>query len=112
MAHVLPKGFEDLERFVDRWAHQTESERNRARLTSTMKEIQEFYDATLPRLEAAVEYLNQYPLDEMPPEAQLLLNVALGFMEASVCVELFGSPDMAWAIEADRMHIDEQWKRC
>ena len=62
----LPEEFADLERFTD-WCLPTEEERYQKRLTSTMAEMQEFYDAAFPRLEAVMEYCDaRFPLDGMP----------------------------------------------
>ena len=46
---LLPPGFSDLERFVADWCLDSEPERYAKRLASTMDEIQEFYDAIMPR---------------------------------------------------------------
>ena len=43
----LPEEFADLERFTD-WCLPTEAERYAKRLTSTMAEMQAFYDAGMP----------------------------------------------------------------
>ncbi len=44
---TLPSDFADLEPFAD-WSLRTESERYAKRLSSTMDELQAFYDACLP----------------------------------------------------------------
>ena len=65
---TLPAEFADLEPFSD-WCLEFERERYAKRLASTMDEMQAFYDAAFPRLEAAMEYLDQYPLDALPDDA-------------------------------------------
>ena len=55
----LPAEFADLEPFSD-WCLQFERERYAKRLASTMPELQTFYDAAFPRLEAILEYLDQF----------------------------------------------------
>ena len=67
----LPAPFSKLEPFVDQWALGTERERNHARLTSTMEEIQEFYDAMLSQINEALAHLDRFPLGDMP-EAWIL----------------------------------------
>ena len=47
----LPPEFADLEPFAD-WCLETEAERYAKRLASSMDELQAFYDAAFPRLEA------------------------------------------------------------
>ena len=49
---TLPAEFADLEPFAD-WCLETEAERYAKRLASTMDELQAFYDAAFPRLEAS-----------------------------------------------------------
>ncbi|HKA56256.1 MAG TPA: hypothetical protein VKJ47_21610, partial [Candidatus Binatia bacterium] len=89
--HVFPEPFRDLEAFAG-WALETEVERNRKRLASTMAEIQAFYDAMLPRMEAVIDYLNQFPLEAMPADAQRLLHLTFSLAEVSTAVELFKQP--------------------
>jgi hypothetical protein len=91
---LLPDAFQDLEPFAA-WALATETERKNKRLASTMEEIQAFYDAILPRMEAVITYLNQFPLDAMPAEAQRLLSLTLSLAEAAMAVELFKQPSVA-----------------
>src|SRR5712691_6610629 len=81
----LPEPFHDLEPFSG-WARAKESERTGKRLASTMEEIRAFYDAVLPRLEAIVQYLNQFPLDRMPQDAQQLFYLTLSLMEVASAV--------------------------
>ena len=66
---TLPAEFADLEPFAD-WCLEFERERYAKRLASTMAEMQAFYDAAFPRLEAAMEHLDQYQLDALPEDAQ------------------------------------------
>ena len=49
---TLPADFADLEPFAE-WAIPTERARYAKRLSSTMDELQAFYDAALPRMDAA-----------------------------------------------------------
>ena len=104
---ALPKGFQDLEPFVENWALSREVERNRQRRSSTIEQLQEFYDAILPRMDEIVGYLNQFSLDEMPKDAQRLLNMGLSLMEIAPAIELLGEPDESGVFEAERFHIVE-----
>ena len=106
MANVaLPKKFQDLEPFAEKWALAREAERNHRRRSSTMPQLQEFYDAILPRMDDVVSYLNQFPLDHMPEEAQRLLYMGLSLMEISPAIELLGEPDESGVFDAERFHI-------
>lgn len=84
----LPADFQDLIPFLS-WSLPTERARNRKRLNSTMPQIQAFYDAMLARIEAALEYLNEFPLNDMPVPEKNLFNLTLMLAEAANAVELF-----------------------
>lgn len=107
IAHSLPDQFHELKAFSERWALATERERNERRRASTMEDIQNCYDAVLPRMVEIITYLNQYPLDSLPADAGRLFYLALSFMEISPAVELFKEPDESGAFEATRFKIDE-----
>jgi hypothetical protein len=87
----LPPEFADLEPFAD-WALATERERYAKRLSSTMDELQAFYDAALPRLDDAATYLEQFPLDELPEDALRLLYLCYSLINASFPVEAWRQP--------------------
>jgi len=87
----FPVPFVDLEPFAA-WALATEGQRARKRRDSTMVEIQTFYDAILPRMDAILDHLNQLPLDNMPEESQRLLHLTLALAEVAPAVELFNQP--------------------
>ena len=54
---MLPPAFAELEPFAPTWCLATEPERWAQRHSSTMAELQEFYDAAVPHLEDAVRAL-------------------------------------------------------
>ena len=87
----LPPDFEDLEPYVD-WALPGEISRGRKRASSPMREIQSFYDAMLPRMDAVMGYLNAHPLDELSAEAQRLMNMVMSLAEIGPAVEFYGEP--------------------
>ena len=71
---------------------QSERERYAKRLASTMDEMQAFYDAAFPRLEAAMEYLDQYELDALPDDASHLLWLCYSLVNVSFPVEVWRQP--------------------
>jgi hypothetical protein len=89
---LLPQQFKDLEPFVSAWALATEKERTEKRYASTMAELQAFYDAMLPRMEAILDYLQQFTLDKMPAEVKRLFYLSLSMAEVASPVELFKQP--------------------
>ena len=88
---TLPAEFADLEPFAD-WALRTEAERYDKRLASSMEELEAFYDAALPRLEPAMAYLDQFPLDELPDDTERLLWLCYSLVNASFPVEVWRQP--------------------
>jgi hypothetical protein len=88
---TLPAQFSDLEPFSG-WCLEFERQRYAQRLASTMDELQAFYDAAFPRLEAAMEHLDQYPLDALPDDARHLLWLCYSLVNVSFPVEVWRQP--------------------
>ena len=89
---LLPAQFADLEPFARQWCLASEPERYAKRLASTMDEIQTFYDATFPRAEDAIVYLDQFPLDGLPDDAMRLLQLLYSLILVSFAVEIWRQP--------------------
>jgi len=88
----LPAEFSDLEPWVDEWCLDSEPERYAKRLSSTMDEIQAFYDAVFPRAEEAIQYLEKLPLDDLPEDAHRLLKLLYSLILMSFPVEIWKQP--------------------
>lgn len=84
------KDFQDLERFLPIWGLSTETARSERRWISSPEEFREFYEATLPRLDELLAYLDQFPLGNLPNEAKPLYHLALAFAEVAPHCELYG----------------------
>ena len=111
----LPKPFTDLEPLVDVWALETETQRNQQRLTSTMTQIQAFYDSMLPRMETVLTYLSQFsikyqpePTDALPEEAQRLLYLSFAMAEVTTAVELYQQPGVPDGFDPRRFIPDHE----
>jgi hypothetical protein len=91
-ATLLPSEFSDLERFAAKWCLATERERYATRLASTMDEMQALYDTAMPRADAAMTYLDQYPLDELSEDQVNLLHLLYSMVMVSFPVECWGQP--------------------
>ncbi len=89
---MLPAEFSDLEPLVEEWCLDSEPERYAKRLSSTMDEIQAFYDAMYPRAEAAIQYLEKLPLDDLPEDAFRLLKLLYSLILMSFAVEIWKQP--------------------
>jgi hypothetical protein len=94
MGALLPAEFSDLERFVQEWCLDSEPERYAKRLASTMDEIQEFYDAVMPRAEEAIRYLDELPLSDLPEDAFRLLKLLYSLILMSFPVEIWRQPNI------------------
>ena len=88
----LPSEFADLEPFAERWCLATERERYALRLASSMQEMKGFYAAMFPRVEAALDHCDRFPLDAMPDDAARLLQLVHSFVMVSFPVEVWGRP--------------------
>lgn len=102
---ALPAGFEDLEQWVADWALPTEPQRNVKRRTSSMAQLQAFYDSMLGRMDDLIGYLNTRPYGQFDGPDQTLLNLGLMFMEAGGAVDVFHAPDVPNGFDADRFQI-------
>ena len=89
---LLPPEFSDLEPFAKAWCLANEPERYAKRLSSTMDEIQAFYDAIFPRAEAAIVYLEKFPLHDLPADAHRLLQLLYSLILVSFAVEIWRQP--------------------
>ncbi|HTY56020.1 MAG TPA: hypothetical protein VMB26_12505 [Candidatus Binataceae bacterium] len=103
---VLPVSFFELEPLAH-WALATEQERMTARESSTWEELQTFYGAMMPRMTAIIEYLNRFPLNDMPADARRLLLMALSVVEVSIATELYRQPKSFNAFDRARIEIGE-----
>jgi hypothetical protein len=88
---TLPAPFADLEAFSD-WCLRTEAERYAKRLTSSMDELQAFYDAAFPRLDEMVAFLDALPIDDLPDDAAHLLWLCYSLVNVSFPVEVWRQP--------------------
>jgi hypothetical protein len=88
---TFPPEFADLEPYAP-WALERERERYAKRLSSTMDEMQAFYDGAFPRLEDAMAYLDALDLNALPDDAARLLWLCYSLVNASFPVEVWRQP--------------------
>jgi len=97
--NALPAEYAALQSYADAgWAANSRRDRTEKRLNSSMTKIQEFYDAVMPQLASILDYLESYPLKEMPGQQQNLLNLIYSVADVRNSVESFGevAPDDCW----------------
>jgi hypothetical protein len=100
---LLPSAFAELEGFAQRWCLATETERWDARVSSSMPELKEFYDAFFPRLEEAIEYCDKFPLDNLPDDVLNLLHMIYSLIMVAMAVEIMHQPAPVDAADAVMM---------
>jgi hypothetical protein len=88
-ASRLPEQFADLEPLVSEWALAKQGDREKKRVASTAEEIRAFYDTMLPRMEAILAYLSQFPVEGIPEQAKALLFLTFSLTEISAFVEFY-----------------------
>jgi hypothetical protein len=89
---VLPAEFAELEPFATVWCLPTERERFAQRMATPMADQQAFYDAFFPRAEEAIAYCDRFPLDELPEDAERLLQLIYSLVMVSFPVEAWRQP--------------------
>lgn len=88
---ILPDAFADLEPFAS-WILPSERDRYAKRITSSMDELQAFYDAAFARLKDGTEYLKGVELDGISEEDRNLLWLFCSLVTVSFPVEVWRQP--------------------
>ena len=99
----LPREFADLEPYAAIWCLATEPERWERRMRSSMEDLRAFYDAFFPRAEEAIAYCDRFPLDDMPADAERLLQLLHSLLMVSYPVEVWKQPEI---VNAGSARID------
>lgn len=88
---TLPAQFADLDAYAD-WILPSEKDRYAKRIASTMDELQAFYDAAFPHLDASADYLKNVELDNISDEDRNLLWLFSSLVTVSFPVEVWRQP--------------------
>lgn len=104
---LLPSAFAELEPYAQTWCLPTEAERWDRRMSSSMTELREFYDAVFPRLEEAIEYCDKFPLDDLPDDALHLLHLIYSLIMVAMSVEVMHQIRPTDAADAVMTRISE-----
>jgi hypothetical protein len=89
---TLPDGFAGLEPYVADWARATRQERYDMRLSKTMDELVELYDAVAPHAEDAIAHLAGRDLGSLSEPEVRLLRLLYSFVLVSYAVNIFDQP--------------------
>ncbi|MES2492237.1 MAG: hypothetical protein V4579_03030 [Pseudomonadota bacterium] len=102
----LPPAFAELQGFVDHWARATTNKRVAARSVLSQSDIRTFYDAMVPRLNEAIDYIDSVGLHSLTPEAETLTRLVLGLGQASIAIEIHGAPIKPGTVFPHGIHVD------
>ena len=84
-----------LRKYVEAgWAKPTLEERNEKRFSSTMEEIDEFYNAMMEKMDYVMTNLQKFDVDTISPEWRTIMQLGLAFMDAAPAVEIYRVPDL------------------
>lgn len=100
----LPDQFQDLNAYFE-WSLGSERERSAKRQASDIAALEEFYATMFPRMEEILQFLAQYPLDNIPADVQLLLNLTFMLAEIAPAVENFGQPSVIDGYDVARFKV-------
>lgn len=90
----VPQDFAELDRFVSDWAQPDRNARYAMRLAKTMDELGEFYDAIGARAEEAMCYLDQFDINDLPDDADNLLQLLYSMILVSYAVNAYSQPSV------------------
>jgi hypothetical protein len=103
MTPTLPTEFESLAPLAAKWALPSQDERQSTRLHASATELRAFYNAMLPHLEAALAYVDTFPLGQLPEESAVLFRMLLSMAEIAPHVELYrGDPKVPHSFDERR----------
>ncbi|ABW12680.1 conserved hypothetical protein [Parafrankia sp. EAN1pec] len=88
----LPERFRALEPWVADWNLATRVERYEKRLSKTIDELQDFYDAIAPLAEEAIAYLDTRDVNALSDEDTRLLRLLYSMIMVSYPVNIFKQP--------------------
>lgn len=89
------------------WALATQNERQHKRLHSSREALKSFYTTALPVLQDILNYVDQFPVGEIPPEGQPVFYIALSLAEVAPHIELYrGDPKVPFSFEEARFVAD------
>ena len=109
---ALPAGFADLEVFVPGWVLPDAAARMAKRQASPIDALRTFYNAMLPRGEAALAWLRGHALGDLPTEGENLLRLMLMLAEAAPAVEWYDNPRVYDGFPIERIRYLRQIPDC
>ena len=88
--------FSELQPYIERWGLVTAAERLQLRVDMNLDDLQEFYDAVSPHLQALIEHLNQHPINEIPESDKPLAYMALALCEVDDAIHMWKASNLEY----------------
>src|SRR5215470_456662 len=102
----LPAQYRELEPFVADWALETEGDRLKKLVATSIEDLRAFYDAIYPRAAAIRDELSARKLDALTAEEKTLFFLLMTFIEVAHPIELnWKETDIDDAFPLERMTI-------
>ena len=106
MTQKLPAQYRDLEPFVAEWGLETEGDRLKKLVATSIDDLRVFYDAIYPRSAEIRDYLSEKKLDALTAEEKTLFFLLMTFIEVAHPIELnWKETDIDDAFPLERMTI-------
>jgi len=106
MAQKLPAKYRALEPFVADWALETEADRLKKLVATSIPDLRAFYDAIYPCAAAIRDDLSERKLDALTAEEKTLFFLLMTFIEVAHPIELgWKETDIDDAFPLERMTI-------
>ncbi len=94
-----------LDEVLRAWDLPSAGQRIEKRVTSNLDDMQALHDALVPRLPEIIEFLNQFPLGEIPEEYLPLKHAALSLLHVDRPVNRWKTAVLDEALDPRRLRI-------
>ena len=98
--------FTELQPFIAQWGLASAHDRLHKRMSANMDDLRAFHSAMVPRLEEIIEFLNQFPVDDIPAEHQPLAHAALSVCEVDDAVQIWNAPTLGLSSDARTWRVN------
>ena len=91
---MITPDFSELNSFIDIWGLDSAHSRLLKRATADLSELNTFYEAVSLRLDEIIEFLNQFPIDDIPDEFKPLSYMTLAICEVDDAIHMWRTPEL------------------
>ncbi|EQB03029.1 hypothetical protein L286_13495 [Sphingobium sp. HDIP04] len=102
---LLPEKFAEWEGFVSAWCLPDTHARFQARYEGDPADLRHFYDSLMPRVEEALAYLDDFPLEAMEEPERNLMNLLMSLSHVAYGLERHGAPRAPNAVYPSRIRL-------